>query len=277
MTSNKGWSPIHYAANSGHAAVVKQLYDLGANALLQDKSGFTPAHLAAQCNQIEVLKTLYLCQQLPYTPDCLEIRSKTGITPAHIAAQFGSLESLVFLDRCKCEIANCKDNIDETPVHKASRNNNYTCLEYLRTVKGCDEHYPNIEDDTPQDLLMYCSRHGRASSYESGPTQVIYQKQIVKDACRDNNYLFSSQTSPLKSSGDKANHNNEHIGEEYHASINGVNRRGMTPEEMRAWANFKNKERFDGANYVEPKPKPPPGKPPKFQGRSGVLDFEYKA
>ena len=163
MASNKGWSPIHYAANSGHAAIVKQLFGLGANPSLIDKSGFTAAHLAAQCNQIEVLKTLYLCQPLPYKPDILSIKSKTCITPAHVAAQFGSVESLVFLHRCKCDVINSEDNVGETPVHKASRNNNYTCLEFLRTVKGCNEHHQNNEDDTPQDLLMYSSRHGQAS------------------------------------------------------------------------------------------------------------------
>ena len=46
---------------------------------------------------------------------------------------------------------------------------------------------------------------------------------------------------------------------------------------MREWANYKNKDKFDGANYKEAKPKPPKGKPPKFQGRTGVLDFEYEA
>tara|TARA_B110000305_G_C19380366_1_gene609270 strand:+ start:395 stop:1459 length:1065 start_codon:yes stop_codon:yes gene_type:complete len=275
MTSNKGWSPIHYAANSGHAKVVKQLFDLGANALLQDKSGFTPAHLAAQCNQIEVLKTLYLCQELPYTSDCLQVRSKTKITPAHIAAQFGSFESIRFLDRCKCDVVNCVDNVGETPVHKASRNNNYDCLDFLRTIKGCNEHKENCEDDTPADLLMYSNRHSQASSFESGPTQVLYQKQIVKDACKNNNYLFTSGSAVVAGAGMDSNHNHEHIGEEGKATINGMNRFNLTPQEMRNWANKKNKDKFDGAFYKEAKPSPPEGRPPKFQGRTGVLDFEY--
>ena len=53
-SKQKGWTPIHYAANAGHASVVKQLYEEGANCTLADKAGYTAAHLAAQCNQVEV-------------------------------------------------------------------------------------------------------------------------------------------------------------------------------------------------------------------------------
>lgn len=104
-SAQKGWTPIHFAANGGHSSVVKQLYDFGANSTLQDKAGFSAAHLAAQCNQVEVLKTLFFCQpDLPLTNECLSIRSKTGLTPAHVAAQFDCLEALKFLSRAGCDM-----------------------------------------------------------------------------------------------------------------------------------------------------------------------------
>ena len=113
------------------------------------------------------------------------------------------------------------------------------------------------------------------ASYESGPTQILYQKQIALDARKSSNYLFSSQTAPPNARDGNGVGGGGGGGDAI--CVNGVNRKGLTPAEMRAWSNYKNKEKFDGANYVEPKPDPPKGKPPKFQGRTGVLDFEYLA
>jgi ankyrin repeat protein len=258
FVSAKGWTGVHYASNSGHASVVKQLYDHGANTLIQDMGGFTAAHLSAQCNQVECLKTLFLCQpNLPLTCNCLSIKSMTGATPAHVAAQFDCLEALKFLSRCGCDME-CLDKNGETPAHKAARNNSQLCYKMLDEQIGVDVNLENNDGDTPADLLLQCTRHNQASKDESGTTQVYVQRLVKAEQIVSDSQYFRSNT---EAEGKKL-------------EFVGTSRRNQTPAEMRAHANkFK---MTDGSQFKEKKPPPPPGFPPKFQQRHGRLEFAYE-
>ncbi|GMH79538.1 hypothetical protein TrST_g4563 [Triparma strigata] len=252
-SAQKGWTPIHFAANGGHASVVKQLYNFGANTTLKDKGGFTAAHLAAQCNQVEVLKTLFFCQpELPLKNDCLSIRSKTGLTPAHVAAQFDCLEALKFLSRAGCDME-AEDEFKETPAHKAARNNSQSCMKLLDGRIGVAMHGENVETDTPSDLQQQCTRHNMASKLETGPSQVYSQRLVKHIDKNEKSHLFVSNSDPRGK----------------RISYVGTNRWHKTPAEMREEANLKK------GIVKEYKPPPPKGPPPKFQQRKDRLSFEF--
>lgn len=126
----------------------------------------------------QVLKTLFFCQpDLPLTNDILMTKTKTGITPAHVAAQFDCFEALRFLARCGCDME-ARDELDETPAHKAARNNSQVCLKFLKSKMGVDMHCENKETDTPADLTQMCTRHNQSSNTETGPTQVHSQRLV---------------------------------------------------------------------------------------------------
>ncbi|GMH60076.1 hypothetical protein TrRE_jg11098 [Triparma retinervis] len=253
-SKQKGWTPVHYAANAGYPEIVKKLYDYGANVALPDKAGFTACHLAAQCNQVEVLKTLFFCQpDLPLTNDILMTKTKTGITPTHIAAQFDCFEALRFLARCGCDME-ARDELDETPAHKAARNNSQVCLKFLKKRMEVDMHCENKETDTPADLTQMCTRHNQSSNSETGPTQVHSQRMVKLEEKFERSLQFISGSNP----------------DGKRTSYVGTNRFGRTPMEMRLEAN-KNKGAVQ--EFRPPKPK---GDPPKFQQRHGRLDFKYE-
>lgn len=53
-----GWTPLHYASDRGHSAVVSVLLDEGANASSKDGMKRTPLHLAAARGHVECVKAL---------------------------------------------------------------------------------------------------------------------------------------------------------------------------------------------------------------------------
>ena len=248
----KGWTPVHYAANGGHHKLVKKLYELGADTEKRDKAGFTACHLAAQCNQVGVLKTLFVCQKsLPLKNDCLMTRSNTGTTPLHVAAQFDCLEALKFLIRCGCDVE-ALDEFRETPGHKAARSGAYRCLKTLGDA-GAGMNMENVECDTQADLAQLCGRHFAASKDELGPSKVKERQAVHREELRDGEHLFSTGCdASLK-----------------RRTLVGMNNKGMTPMQMRKLANERK------GQVVEFRPPRPKGDPPKFQQRTGRLDFEY--
>ena len=55
-----GATPAHFAAQSGHAACLRVLHELGAIASLSapNDEGFTPAHYASQSGHAQILRVL---------------------------------------------------------------------------------------------------------------------------------------------------------------------------------------------------------------------------
>ncbi|CBZ30817.1 putative ankyrin repeat protein [Leishmania mexicana MHOM/GT/2001/U1103] len=54
----EGWTPLHYAADRGHAHVVEALLDEGANVNARDTAKRTPMHLAALSGRPDVVAVL---------------------------------------------------------------------------------------------------------------------------------------------------------------------------------------------------------------------------
>ena len=159
-------------------------------------------------------------------------------------SQFDCYEALKFLSRTGCNMEAVDEN-DETPAHKAARNNSQMCVRLLDKVIKVDMHKANKETDTPVDLLQMCSRHGQSSKSETGPTQVHVARMVKAFSKNEKSHLFRSGSDP----------------EGKRTSFVGTDRRGRTPEQMREEANLTKGE------IVEYKPPPPAGPPPKFQQR----------
>ena len=86
-----GHTPLHRAAQEGHAAVTKQLIEARCNVDLPDKHGRTPLFMGTQEGHASVTKQLI---------------DKDGDTPLHFTAQEGhdAVTKQLIAARCNAEI-----------------------------------------------------------------------------------------------------------------------------------------------------------------------------
>ncbi|XP_074046274.1 ankyrin repeat domain-containing protein 66 [Macrotis lagotis] len=90
-------TPLHWAAIKGHVEMTKLLISYGARPCLVTDVGWTPAHFAAESGRIGVLKVLHKLHAAIDAPDFF------GDTPKRIAQIYGQQECLAFLERAEVE------------------------------------------------------------------------------------------------------------------------------------------------------------------------------
>ena len=83
-SDSKGWTPLHYAAESACVEIVQVLLDHGANVNTPDQHHWTPLHLAARMRSVKVVDTLL---QRGANPHALTIE---GHTPLKVTKEFPS-------------------------------------------------------------------------------------------------------------------------------------------------------------------------------------------
>ena len=110
---NKGWTPLHYAADKGHFDICQLLIRYGANLSQQTISGATQLHKAAQRGHLKVCKLIgdYREDKNP--------ANNSGLTPLHGAATNGHLEVCKYLMN-KVDNKNPAENTGTTPLHCAA-------------------------------------------------------------------------------------------------------------------------------------------------------------
>jgi len=80
--NKEGWTPLHFAAYSGHADILEILIrKLDANVNAQNKLGQTPLHLACKKSHKKVIERLLLAKANTEIKDCL-----AGNTALHVLA-----------------------------------------------------------------------------------------------------------------------------------------------------------------------------------------------
>lgn len=126
-----GYSALHRAAYSGHAALARRLLELDSGLLAAETpEGWHPIHSAARWNRAEVVEVLLEAGADP------NARTQGGQTPLHLAAFAGqsreTLQLLLLLPRLERSVTNCQG---DTPKDIALRNGN--CVHLFEML--CDD------------------------------------------------------------------------------------------------------------------------------------------
>nr|XP_033794786.1 ankyrin repeat domain-containing protein 66 isoform X2 [Geotrypetes seraphini]XP_033794787.1 ankyrin repeat domain-containing protein 66 isoform X2 [Geotrypetes seraphini] len=94
------WSdktPLHWLAAKGQSEALQMLIGKGARPCLRTSVGWTPAHFAAQSGKLAVLKILHL----EHAP--IDLADFYGDTPKRIAEIYGNKECVQFLENAEVE------------------------------------------------------------------------------------------------------------------------------------------------------------------------------
>ncbi|XP_071598222.1 ankyrin repeat domain-containing protein 66 isoform X1 [Heliangelus exortis] len=90
-------TPLHWAAAKGQSELVKLLVAHGARHCLRSDVGWTPAHFAAESGRLGVLRTLHSLHAAMDVPDLF------GHTPKRLAEIYGHQDCSRFLERAEVE------------------------------------------------------------------------------------------------------------------------------------------------------------------------------
>ena len=89
--TENGDTPLHFAADEGHADVIETLLEAGADPDARDENGWTPLHIAARWGHVAAIMALLKGGADP------DVRDKGGDTPLHIAAGNGNAAAIAAL------------------------------------------------------------------------------------------------------------------------------------------------------------------------------------
>jgi len=141
-------TPLHLAAEHGHPVTAKFLLSKGADVEARDKYGWSPLHYAAAKGRKSV------AEQLLAKGAMEDARENLEMTPLHMAASTGQLEIVkILLDRDPKAVP--RDYIARTPLHLAALNGNGEVVEILITSTS-----PNVTDHEKNTPLHYAVQRG---------------------------------------------------------------------------------------------------------------------
>ena len=162
---NRGWTPLHLAAEKGHLSIIQTIYQRDSSTLhdvtydgrtalfiasreghinivswiLQQDNvnvntatnrGWTPLHIAALYSHSDVVDLL-----LRHNAD-INARHNRGRTPLHMACQTGDLNTVLTLMRYNPKLI--FSDYGNSPLHIAAQHNHVTIAETLITKYGWD-------------------------------------------------------------------------------------------------------------------------------------------
>jgi ankyrin repeat protein len=129
--TNHGNTPLHDAALKGHKDIAKLLLAKKAEVNAGDKNGMTPLHLAAEKGHKDVVELLLAKKA------ATDVRGLRGWTPIHFAAARGCVASAKLLLAKRIDV-NIKDINGMTPLHLALDHRHADVAELLREHGGHD-------------------------------------------------------------------------------------------------------------------------------------------
>ncbi|ROT61622.1 putative serine/threonine-protein phosphatase 6 regulatory ankyrin repeat subunit B isoform X3 [Penaeus vannamei] len=154
-------TPLHLAAEGGHAKLVKFLIENGASPKAENGAGFTAVHIAARYGHIQVLDTLREVTSLRI------ISKKLGLYALHIAAHYGQSEIVrellshipatiksepPILSGGRPFLPDLGAEADLTPLHLAAHQGNEGVVRILFNI-------PGVQPDVSSRLNGYIPLH----------------------------------------------------------------------------------------------------------------------
>ncbi|XP_042867211.1 serine/threonine-protein phosphatase 6 regulatory ankyrin repeat subunit A-like isoform X3 [Penaeus japonicus] len=154
-------TPLHLAAEGGHAKLVKFLIENGASPKAENGSGFTAVHIAARYGHIQCLDTLREVTSLRI------ISKKLGLYALHIAAHYGQSEIVrellshipatiksepPILSGGRPFLPDLGAEADLTPLHLAAHQGNEGVVRILFNI-------PGVQPDVSSRLNGYIPLH----------------------------------------------------------------------------------------------------------------------
>ena len=128
-----GRTPLHWAAQFGHADVANLLIPNGAEVDRQGNDGSTALHWAAREGHHEVVRLLLAHGAKP------DMTDHEGRTPLHLAAWRGKLEAVEELLRAGANSGK-RDKSGKTPLHEARQTNRQEIVQRLLDAQGLAAH-----------------------------------------------------------------------------------------------------------------------------------------
>jgi ankyrin repeat protein len=141
---NFNQTPLHWAAQNGHKAVVQLLLEQGAKLEAKDSSSWTPLHSAVRKGQEAVVQLL-----LEHGAN-LEANDGFNQTPLHSAAQNGHNAVVILLLKQGAKLE-AEDKYNMTPLHWASQNG-HNAVVILLLEQGAELEAKDNSSGTPLHL-----------------------------------------------------------------------------------------------------------------------------
>ena len=129
---------LHYAALNGHVTVMEALIAAGADINDVDSSLFTVLHLAAMRNMHE-------CMAFLVNEELIKAVNSHEETALHVAAYRGSVEAATVLLTHSKRGINGKNDIGDTPLHKAAANGQLAMVKALTSYPECRHTNNNLK------------------------------------------------------------------------------------------------------------------------------------
>ena len=152
---DKGCTPLHYAAITGHLEVV-WYYEQHCDRLNThtDNTITTPLHFACRYGHLNIAQ--YLIGEAHCNPSCV---NESGMTPLHYACRYGNHNIAQYLiSEAHCNPL-CKNNYGVTPLHSACQNGHLSIVQYFIRELNCS---PSCEDEHGNTPLHSACQNGQA-------------------------------------------------------------------------------------------------------------------
>jgi hypothetical protein len=135
-------TPLHLAAQKGHAEVCRVLMEAGAAVGAQAAQQYTPLHVSAQYGHAEV------CRVLMEAGAAVDARNVQQFTPLYLAAQSGHVEVCRILMKARAAV-DARNHQQCTPLHFAAING-HDSTSMLLVFEGADLTAPALPPIEPR-------------------------------------------------------------------------------------------------------------------------------
>ena len=180
LRMERGWSPMHIAAEFGDLDFFKSLVDMLSVNNLKDKDGWSLVHSAAQAGNFEIYQFLVRNEIF----ENKNPKTNAGVTPLHLAARNGHLKIYEFISKHVDDI-NPRMDGEMTPLHLAAKYGQLKVYQFIcntlddgNNFNLWNHYHYRADDRTPLDLALMRG-HVRTTGFMISKDTVL-QKKVTK-------------------------------------------------------------------------------------------------